>query len=135
MDAVPARPATRDEPSNNLVYTGRMSRPAGADRVTTDAPSNERRHADWDVATAPRNYASLVAAQIVGSALAFCAIWIVTRLIGKTGYGSLVAMLAAGHCIGQLAVHWSAPSLVRFGCEEFVETGPVAAAFWTRLKV
>jgi O-antigen/teichoic acid export membrane protein len=112
-----------------------MSFAAGADGVSADALSNERRSADWDFASAPRNYTSLVAAQVLNAALAFAAIWIVTRLVGKTGYGTLVAMLAAGQCVGQLAVQWSAPSLVRFGCEEFVETGRVAAAFWTRLKV
>jgi len=112
-----------------------MSHAAQAGHAGTERVSDDRRSADWDVRAAPGNYASLVAAQVLNALLAFAAIWLVTRLVGKTGYGSLVAMLAAGQCVGQLAIQWSAPSLVRFGCEEFVETGRVAAAFWTRLAV
>ena len=112
-----------------------MSHPVENDRANAGALSEDRRSADWDVAAAPRNYASLAGAQVVSAALALVAIWIVTRLVGRDGYGRLVAMLAAGQCIGQIAIQWSAPSLIRFGCQEFVETGRVAAAFRIRLKV
>jgi O-antigen/teichoic acid export membrane protein len=60
---------------------------------------------------------------------------LVTRLLGPGGYGRLAAIFAASQLVGQVLVHWTAVSLFRYGCEEFLRTGRVASAFWSRLLV
>ena len=92
----------------------------------------ERRSANWDLRHGPKNYISLVAAQIASGALSFVAVWLATRLLGSTGYGGVVAIIAASQAIGQLAVNWTSASLGRYAVEEFVETGSIARPFWTR---
>lgn len=74
-------------------------------------------------------------AQAVSSALAFAAMWLATRLLGAVGYGGVVAILAASQFIGQMGVQWTATAVTRYGCEEFVKTGRVSSAFWTRLLI
>lgn len=56
-----------------------------------------------------------------------------TRELGSSGYGSVVAIMAASQLLSHIAVNWTALSLFRHGCEEFVKTGRIARAFWTRL--
>ena len=92
----------------------------------------ERRSANWDLRQGPKNYISLVAAQIASGALSFAAVWLATRLLGSTGYGGVVAIIAASQAIGQLAVNWTSGSLGRYAVEEFVESGNIARPFWTR---
>lgn len=92
-----------------------------------------RRTSDWDVHAAHRNYGSLVSAQVAASLLSFASTWLTARALGPAGYGGLAAVLAASQCASQLGISWTSPSLVRFGCEEFVGTGRVTSAFWTRL--
>jgi O-antigen/teichoic acid export membrane protein len=96
---------------------------------------NQRRSAEWDVRCGPQNYLALVGSQTVSSALSFAAIAIATRILGSAGYGGIAAILAASQCISQVAVQWTAVSVSRYGCEEFVQTGRVARAFWTRLLI
>lgn len=92
----------------------------------------ERRSASWDLRQGPKNYVSLVAAQIASFALSFASVWLATRLLGSTGYGGVVAIIAASQAIGQLGVNWTSASLGRYGVEDFVETGSIARPFWTR---
>jgi O-antigen/teichoic acid export membrane protein len=100
----------------------------------TSGPAEARRSLAWDASHGPANYLTIVAAHVVGSAAAFAATWLATRMVGATGYGVVAAVLAASQGIMQ-TVHWSAPSVARFGCEEFVTTGRIGAAFWTRLAI
>ena len=95
----------------------------------------ERRSVSWDLRQGPKNYVSLVAAQIASGALSFAAVWFTTRLLGSTGYGAVVAIIAASQAIGHLAVNWTAVSLSRYGVQEFVETGRLAKSFWTRFWI
>jgi O-antigen/teichoic acid export membrane protein len=67
--------------------------------------------------------------------MAFAAVWVATKVLGPAGYGSLAAVLAASQLVGQIAIHWSAASVVRYGCEEFVRTGRLATAFWARVLI
>ncbi|MCS6862837.1 MAG: hypothetical protein NZT92_21240, partial [Abditibacteriales bacterium] len=106
--------------------------------LTTQPPSaedNARRSADWDVRCGPQNYLALVGSQAVSSALSFAAIWLATRLLGSAGYGGIAAIIAASQGVSQVAVQWTAVSVSRYGCEEFVQTGRVARTFWTRLLI
>src|SRR6266850_1486442 len=106
--------------------------PANTKTVVGD---NHRRDATWDLAQGPKNYVSLVSAQVLSALLSFAAVWLATRLLGSTGYGRVVAIIAASQAIGQLAVNWTSVSLSRYGVEEFVETGRIAKAFWTRFWI
>jgi O-antigen/teichoic acid export membrane protein len=94
-----------------------------------------RRDSGWDIRYGPSNYLVLVGAQAASALLSFAAVWIATRYLGPSGYGSVVAILAASQLMMQLALNWTAVSLSRYGCEEFVETGLVARAFWSRLLI
>lgn len=47
----------------------------------------------------------------------------------------LMGIITASQCINHLALHWTAPAVARFGCEEFVGTGSIARTFWTRIAV
>jgi O-antigen/teichoic acid export membrane protein len=67
--------------------------------------------------------------------MAFLAVWVATRVLGPAGYGGIVAILAVSQLVGQIAVHWSAASVVRYGCEEFVRTGGLPVAFWARVLI
>lgn len=99
------------------------------------AGHGERRSANWDLRHGPKNYLSLVAAQVASGALSFAAVWLATRLLGSTGYGGVVAIIAASQAIGQLAVNWTSGSLGRYAVEEFVATGSIAKPFWNRFWV
>src|SRR6266576_6506975 len=94
--------------------------PASTKTVATD---DHRRDVTWDLAQGPKNYVSLLTAQVASALLSFAAVWLATRLLGSTGYGRVVAIIAASQAIGQLTVNWTAVSLYRYGVEEFVETG------------
>lgn len=106
-------------------------------REKTKAPMGEdrRRDATWDLAQGPKNYVLLLSAQVASALLSFAAVWLATRLLGSSGYGRVVAIIAASQAIGQLAVNWTAVSLYRYGVEEFVETGRIAKTFWTRFWI
>jgi O-antigen/teichoic acid export membrane protein len=105
---------------------------ATSDGVTVDAHEAERRHARWDVQSAPRNYVTLVVNQAVSICASFGAVLLASRLLGPGGYGLLVAVMAAASLVMQLAVQWSATSVTRFGVEEFVRSGRIASTFWGR---
>lgn len=92
----------------------------------------QRRSATWDVLTGPRNYLRLIATQFIGSAAALVTVWLLTQLLGASGYGQVAALVAAAFLIATAALNWSAMSLARIGCEEFVETGRLTNTFWTR---
>lgn len=94
---------------------------------------NPRRLPKWDVEQGPANYVTLVATQLLSSGLALGTVWMATRELGSSGYGSVVAIMAASQLLSHVAVNWTALSLFRHGCEEFVQTGRIAHAFWTRL--
>src|SRR5437870_13070630 len=84
---------------------------------------NYRRDATWDLAQGPKNYVSLVSAQIASALLSFAAVALATRYLGSSGYGGVVAIIAASQAIGQLGVNWTAVSLSIYGVEEVVDTG------------
>jgi O-antigen/teichoic acid export membrane protein len=108
---------------------------AARETQAEDDRTGRRRSADWDVRSGPRNYLGLVGAQAIGSALACAALWLATRVLGPAGYGGVAAIMAASQLASQLAVQWSAVSVVRFGCQEFIETGRAATAFWARSAI
>ena len=95
----------------------------------------DRRDAGWDLRQGPKNYATLVVAQVASGLLSFAAVWLTTRMLGSAGYGGVIAIIAASQAIGQLAVNWTAVSLSRYGVQEFVETGRLAKSFWTRFWI
>lgn len=111
---------------------------AGASKVRDSLSAvthSDRRDAGWDIVQGRRNYLVLLTAQLASAGLSFAAIWLSTRLLGSSGYGGLVAIVAASQAVGQLAVNWTAVSLSRYGVQEFVETGRIGKSFWTRLWI
>ncbi|MDQ3472714.1 MAG: oligosaccharide flippase family protein [Acidobacteriota bacterium] len=108
---------------------------AAAELAEAFTPDVERRSADWDLRQGPKNYLALVAAQIASGALSFAAVWMATRMLGSTGYGGVVAIIAASQAIGQLAVNWTSASVSLYGVQEFVQTGHISKPFWTRFWI
>ncbi len=92
----------------------------------------QRRSAAWDILAGPRNYLTLIVTQFISSLSALATVWLLTRLLGAGGYGQVAALIAAAFLIATAALNWSAMSLARIGCEEFVETGRLTQTFWTR---
>lgn len=107
------------------------------DRKTQSAGEgdDERRSADWDVRTGPKNLLHLIRSQIATSLLSFAAAKAATHALGAEGYGGVAALLAASQIIDQIAVEWTNVALWRHGCEEFVATGSIRRAFWARLAI
>lgn len=96
------------------------------------APPSERQSSEWDIRNAPGNYLSLIAFQAGSSIFAFAAVWLITRHLGSDGYGGVVAVIAASQ-VAQVFVNWTAVAVVRFGVDEFIDTGRIARTFWVRL--
>lgn len=105
---------------------------APPNRVSDEA---NRRSAEWDLKQAPKNYFALVSAQVIAASLSFTSVWLATHYLGPSGYGGVVAFIAAAQVVMLVAVNWTSVSVARFGCEEFVSDGRIAATFWTRLVV
>ena len=101
---------------------------------TENSDVSTRRSANWDIANAPRNYLSLVIAQGGSAFFAFASVWLITKTIGAEGYGGVVAVIAASQ-VAQIFVNWTSVAVVRFGVDEFIETGKIARTFWLRLFI
>jgi O-antigen/teichoic acid export membrane protein len=108
---------------------------AGPANTNTFAGDDNRRGASWDLVQGPKNYVSLVGAQVAAALLSFGSVWLATHFLGADGYGGVVALIAASQLVLLLGVNWTSLSVARFGCEEFVETGRIATTFWTRLAI
>jgi O-antigen/teichoic acid export membrane protein len=93
-----------------------------------------RQSSDWDLRNGPKNYLSLASTQIGGAILSFASIWLVTQYLGSTGYGGIIAVIAASQ-VAQVLVNWTSSAVVRFGVDEFIETEKIARAFWVRFII
>jgi O-antigen/teichoic acid export membrane protein len=107
----------------------------GHPKAAADHCEDDRRAASWDVDAGPKNYIATLGTQAVGSVLALASAWLGVRLLGPSGYGGVAALFAASQCAGSVLVSWSAVSVVRFGCGEFVSTGRITSTFWNRLAL
>jgi len=63
----------------------------------------QRRSVAWDVSAGPRNYVTLVMTQAASSFSALVTIWLLTRLLGASGYGEISAIIAAAVLISTAA--------------------------------
>lgn len=104
-------------------------------RSMSTSHDEQRRSVAWDVSAGPRNYVTLVMTQAASSFSALVTIWLLTRLLGASGYGEISAIIAAAVLISTAALGWSAMALARIGCEEFVNTGRITETFWTRTLI
>lgn len=95
----------------------------------------ERRSARWDLDAGFTNYLALVGGQFVSAVASFGAVWLVASTLGTDGYGRIVAFIGASQLVAQAAIQWTAISLFRHGCREFVDHGRIAASFWNRLAI
>lgn len=105
------------------------------DRLDPTESNENRRSAAWDLVQGPKNYVSLVSAQVAAALLSFGSVWLATRYLGAEGYGGFAALIAASQLVLLLGVNWTSLTVARFGVEEFVETGRIATTFWTRLSI
>jgi O-antigen/teichoic acid export membrane protein len=96
--------------------------------------ASERQSANWDIENAPKNYISLILAQGGSALFAFASVWLITKTIGAEGYGGVVAVIAASQ-VAQVLVNWTSVAVVRFGVDEFIETGKIARTFWLRFFI
>jgi Membrane protein involved in the export of O-antigen and teichoic acid len=60
---------------------------------------------------------------------------LLTRQLGADRYGHLALLLTASQMLALVAVNWTHTALVRFGAQEFAESGTVSATFWTRIWI
>lgn len=95
---------------------------------------NERQTADWDFKNAFGNYFTLAISHIFLAIFSFASILLLTRSLGKVGYGGVVVILSASSLI-QTVVNWTAISVVRYGIEEFIEFGKINKSFWGRIFI
>lgn len=102
--------------------------------LTEENLQNDRRNASWDIKNAIPNYISLVLAQGGSAAFSFASVLLLTRYTGAGGYGGVVAVIAASQ-IALVIVNWTGFAVVRFGVDEFIETGKIVRTFWLRLFV
>lgn len=103
--------------------------------VLRESTDSERRSPRWDQKAGFGNYFVLVVGHGWSAVLALSALWLASRAIGTSGYGRIVAVIAASQLVGQFAIQWSAIALFRHGCEEFVAKGSIASSFWNRLFI
>lgn len=94
----------------------------------------ERQSSSWDIKNAPKNYIWLVVFQLGSAIFSFGAVWLITRNLGSTGYGGIVAVIAASQ-VAQILVNWTSVAVVRFGVDEFIDTQKIARIFWVRLII
>lgn len=100
-----------------------------------ESSDSERRRAQWDLDAGAGNYLALVCGHLGGAVLGLLSVWLAARALGSDGYGGIVAFIAASQLIGQVALQWTAISLFRHGCREFIDQGRVSSAFWNRLAI
>lgn len=92
---------------------------------------NARRSVDWDIKNAGKNYVSLIIAQGFLAIFSFGCVWIIARYLGVEPYGNITAFFSASQ-LAQVSLWWTANAMLRFGVQEFVETGKISNSFWTR---
>src|SRR5437868_9931889 len=102
--------------------------PVPGDQLIPDKTS-ERRTSLWDLRNAPRNYVWLIVFQAGSSLFALAALRLITDHIGSDGYGGVVAVIAASQLV-QIFLNWTTVAVVRYGVDEFVDTGAIARTFW-----
>jgi O-antigen/teichoic acid export membrane protein len=107
---------------------------AALNQAATLLQPSERRSANWDLQNAVPNYVSLILSQGGSAIFALASVLFLTHFIGKEGYGGVVAVIAASQIV-QILVNWTGFAVVRFGVDEFVETGHITRTFWLRLLV
>lgn len=90
-----------------------------------------RRRARWDIENAPKNYLTLVFSQGGIAFFSFSTVWLLTRILGSEGYGSVAAVIVASQ-LTQIALMWTCTALTRYGVQEFVETRQISETFWAR---
>ena len=124
-----------DQRSESVAVAGAAEGPH--DQADSEAwvEKTDRRDASWDLREGPKNYVVLVSTQVASAVFSFLAVWIATRQLGPAGYGGVVAIIAASQIVILLAINWTGMTVTRYGCQEFVETGRIASAFWTRLAI
>lgn len=91
----------------------------------------DRRSYDWDVKQAPGNYLVLIGSHAITALFSFATVLTITKIGGSEAYGGVVAFIAASQLV-QIFLNWSLTALLRFGVEEYVTTGKITHAFWTR---
>ncbi len=105
----------------------------GLTNQSSDKESSRRR-ASWDLQNIFKNYFALIGTQFGSAVFSFASVTLATQFLGTEGYGGIVALLAASLTI-QFLVSWSGVALVRYGVEEFVETGEISKSFWGRTLI
>lgn len=91
----------------------------------------DRRAASWDIKNAPGNYAHIVILQVASAFFAFTSVWLVTKFLGTKEFGTIITLIAASQLV-QVFLNWSYTSVIRFGIDEFIDTGAIREVFWTR---
>ncbi len=111
-----------------------------SDTTTTVDPDqlspliSERQRAGWDLQNASGNYLWLVISYGASAVFALASVLLLTRSLGPENYGGIIAIIAASQVV-QIFLNWSTTAMVRFGIEEFVESGTIRNSFWSRVYI
>ena len=96
--------------------------------------NDSRRSVRWDLDNARQNYLALIVAQGGLAAASFLCVWVITHALGVEPYGNIAAFMA-GAQLAQVALWWTLNAMVRFGVQEFIESGQISHSFWSRTIV
>ncbi len=96
--------------------------------------NDSRRNVRWDIDNARQNYTALILAQGGLAAASFLCVWVITQALGAEPYGNIAAFMAAAQ-LAQIALWWTLNAMVRFGVQEFIESGQISKSFWSRTIV
>ena len=92
---------------------------------------NVRQSSNWDISNIFRNYFYLVFSQAAIVSFSFASIWLITHHLGTEEYGGIVAIITASQ-LALLLVSWTSTGLIKFGVEEFIQTGYITKSFQVR---
>ena len=84
------------------------------------------------VRTAFWDYAALLLGRGLAVGLMLLVVSLITRLLGREGFGHFSVYLLVGQLFFLASVNWTGAAVVRFGREEFLETGRLGRTFWAR---
>jgi O-antigen/teichoic acid export membrane protein len=80
-----------------------------------------------------RNLVALGAGNYAAMAVSLGINALLTRRLGVEAFGQLALLLMCSQVLSMAVANWTQTGLVRFGAQEFAETGSASAALWTRV--
>lgn len=94
--------------------------------------SPEKAHSRLKVPKIAIDYLQMVGFNILVAFLSFLTTSMLLSLLGREGYGEIVSLTSLTLMLAIMGGDWTAQAMVRYGTEEFTQTGHVRQTFWNR---